>query len=134
MQQYISFESICYKQLLFSSILNKSNMTMTVISLFSQIVWDYLHKLSSNFVASFKETNVLLSRLPQVKRKNINTKKQFYSFAGILVALKMLPYYKISCAPLLNLSKAVITLLTFYKFQKSVCFFLATHNERQTYL
>lgn len=42
---------------------------MTVISLFSQIVWDYLHKLSSNFVASFKETNVLLSRLPQAKRK-----------------------------------------------------------------
>lgn len=121
MQQYIRFESICCKYLLFSSILNKSNMI--VISLLSQIVWDYLHKLNSNYVASFKERNVLPSRLPQVKRKKINTKKQFYSFAGILVALKMLAYYKTSCALLLNLSKASITLLPFYKFQKSVCFF-----------
>lgn len=47
---------------------------MTVIFLLLQFGKDCLHKLNFDFVASFKETNILPCRLPYVERK-INTNK-----------------------------------------------------------
>lgn len=47
---------------------------MKVISILLQFVWDCLQKLNSDFAASFKETNILPSRIPY-KEKKINIKK-----------------------------------------------------------